>query len=185
MTRDRSLEALYRSYDRSAAGYDERFAALQREKYHAMLPASDGALHRAIAEGPVLDLGCGTGLAVGFARGAGLDPRRWVGVDISAAMLERARGRPLEAVRSALERLPFRDGMFRVVLAFTVVRLLDGEDSPALREIARVLAPGGRLVVTVLAARHDPSFAIELERAGLRADPGRPCGQDIGYVCVR
>lgn len=97
----------------------------------------------------VLDVGCGDGTyAIACAkRGAQV-----TGVDVSEPMLEAARGRALEhGVRLRLEKgsatsLPFADGTFGLVLAVTVLCFVDDEVT-AMREMARVLAPGGRLVL--------------------------------------
>jgi SAM-dependent methyltransferase len=183
--RQRWTSAVLRAYDRSAAGYDERFGALQRDKYRVMLAGADAGLRDALARGRVLDLGCGTGLLPEFARGLGFDTCRWLGADGSAVMLAHARRRGLAVAQAEIERLPFADAAFDAVLALTVLRLDGGDDAPALVEIARVLAPGGRLVVTVLAERHEAGFAAALGHAGLAPGAPRRCGQDVGYVCVR
>jgi SAM-dependent methyltransferase len=98
----------------------------------------------------VLDLGCGPGLYAEelVARGA----RRIVGVDASATMLrlagERVRG-PVTFRRHDLQT-PMTwaaDGEFDVALMPLVLHHLDNRTA-ALREVARVLRPGGRLVVS-------------------------------------
>ncbi len=105
-------------------------------------------------EWTVADLGCGTG-----ALAADLAPRvrNVVAVDQSLAMLRAARKR-LAGVRNvrieeaALESLPLPDGSCdAAILSLVLAYLHDPE--PALREAARILRPGGRLVV-VEAARH-------------------------------
>jgi SAM-dependent methyltransferase len=99
----------------------------------------------------VLDVGCGTGrLAVALAeRGA----RVW-GVDPSEEMLQQARSNAAgkAAFKHAhAEALPFKDGWFDRAVLRLVVHLVDRP--PAFREIARVLGPGGRIVI----ATFDPS----------------------------
>ena len=98
----------------------------------------------------VLDLGCGDGLltAALAERGA-----RAVGIDIDRAMLCAAVARtdpgqrePARFAEGRLEQLPFRDAMFDVVVAVTVLCLLSDE-AIAVREAARVLRPGGRLII--------------------------------------
>lgn len=77
--------------------------------------------------------------------------------------------------------------MFGAVFAFTVLRIVRDDDGErrALAEVARVLVPGGRFLVTVLRAKAEPTFAERLAAAGLRPEPARPCGQDVGYCGVR
>jgi SAM-dependent methyltransferase len=75
-----------------------------------------------------------------------------VGVDASVEMLEaareRAKGCGVHAdVRIAdVRALPFADGVFDVVLAVTVL-CFQSEPGEVIRELARVLAPGGRIVI--------------------------------------
>src|SRR5689334_16513004 len=72
----------------------------------------------ATADGPVLELGCGTGRISRPLARAGVD---LVGVDRSAAMLERARtnrgSTSLRLVRGDIRFLTFRDRAFRMVIA--------------------------------------------------------------------
>ena len=93
---------------------------------------------------PVLDLGCGTGDLV---RGVGV--ARCVGLDVSEAMLRRARtrvGSQARLVRGSAFALPFRDGAFAGAGSGFVLRNL--EDLPrAFAELARVVKPGGRVAL--------------------------------------
>jgi ubiquinone biosynthesis O-methyltransferase len=97
----------------------------------------------------VLDIGCGDGeFAVELAkRGAFV-----TGIDSSPAMIEAAKGRAMQhnadiAFRVAMaERLPFPAEQFDVVTAVTILCFVE-DASPVFREIARVLRPGGRLVI--------------------------------------
>ncbi len=98
----------------------------------------------------ILDLGCGPGLYAGelVARGV----HRVVGVDASEAMLRLARERVRGPVEFRLQDLQApmswaSDGEFDAALMPLVLHHLD--DRPAaLREIARVLRPSGRLVLS-------------------------------------
>ena len=93
----------------------------------------------------VLDACCGTGdLAVEAERRGG----RVVGLDFSARMLERARRKSgtIEWVEGDALALPFDDGAFDAVTIGFGVR--NFEDLPrGLRELQRVLRPGGRIAV--------------------------------------
>ena len=108
------------------------------------------ALERAMGEVAgrrVLDVGAGEGR---FARELVLRGARVVALDRSEAML-RAGGitreglHPEPVMGDALE-LPFADESFDVVVAVTVLCLLDGAGDAA-RELARVTRPGGRVVL--------------------------------------
>ena len=92
----------------------------------------------------VLDACCGTGdLAVGARRaGAG----SVAGVDFSGRMLERARRKApeLEWVQADVLELPFEDASFDVAVVGFGVRNVEDLEA-GLRELRRVLRPGGRL----------------------------------------
>lgn len=97
----------------------------------------------------ILDVGCGTGLALArlaeTQNGLSL-----AGVDLSAEMLERARRRLPQAVllaRGAAHRLPFASVSFEAVITSNMLHFL-ADPARMLDETARVLAPGGRLIVT-------------------------------------
>jgi len=94
----------------------------------------------------VLDLACGTGDIL-F---AAVPPARWgVGLDITHRMLQLARTRRSDArtrlVTGDMLALPFADGQFTVVTTGYGLRNVP-DLNRALREIYRVLAPGGRLL---------------------------------------
>jgi demethylmenaquinone methyltransferase / 2-methoxy-6-polyprenyl-1,4-benzoquinol methylase len=94
--------------------------------------------------GRVLDLGCGTGDLVRTV-GAG----RTVGVDLSEAMLRRARtrvGRGARLVQGSAFRLPFAEGAFDGAVSGFVLRNLD-DLAGAFRELARVVRVGGRVAL--------------------------------------
>lgn len=94
----------------------------------------------------ILDAGCGSGRNMVELERRG-DVR---GVELAPASVEAARARGVgDVVAGSLEeRLPFDGGAFDLAVALDVLEHLR-EDEPVLRELARVVAPGGRLVVTV------------------------------------
>jgi len=97
----------------------------------------------------VLDAGCGTGAAMAaMLRRAACS---MTGADASATMLGAARhrlGDRADYALSRLEDLPFAPGTFHAVLALNVL-YFDGAGQPMLRELHRLLRPGGRLVAYV------------------------------------
>ncbi|HEV3479889.1 MAG TPA: ubiquinone/menaquinone biosynthesis methyltransferase [Gaiellaceae bacterium] len=93
----------------------------------------------------VLDACCGTGdLALASQREGG----RVTGLDFSQRMLERARGKSseIEWVRGDLLALPFPDGSFDAATVGFGVRNVE-DLGKALRELRRVLRPGGRVAI--------------------------------------
>lgn len=97
----------------------------------------------------VLDAGCGDGVLTWTLARRGANA---VGVDADPVMLEAARraaaGAGIEAtfVEAELERLPFPDASFDVVVAVTVLCFVP-DPASAIPELVRVLRPGGRLVL--------------------------------------
>ena len=93
----------------------------------------------------ILDVGCGTGANLLMLSQYG-DAE---GVDVSEDALAFCRERGLEKVRlGAAEDLPYEDGTFDLVTAFDVVEHID-DDLAGLREMRRVLRPGGRVLLFV------------------------------------
>jgi SAM-dependent methyltransferase len=106
---------------------------------------ADAGLPRGTAR--LLDVGSGTGSNVRMCRDRGLG--RCIGLDLSVPALEYSKGKGLDAVAAAdANHIPARSGAFDAVLATDVIEHLDDDDA-ALRELARVCAPGGILLVTV------------------------------------
>ncbi len=100
----------------------------------------------------ILDVCAGTGdlalLCAQWQRNRG----KVIGVDMNHAMLERAKQKParrsldVEWVQGDAEALPFAEGTFdRVVIGFSTRNLTDL--TAGLREMVRVLRPGGRLII--------------------------------------
>jgi len=116
----------------------------------------------------VLDVGCGTGtMAMEVARRVGR-AGRVAGIDPGTEQIARARAKaarrhlPIEFQIGVIEQLPFADQTFDVVLSTLMMHHLPaGLKRQGLAEIARVLKPGGRLVIA--------DFKRKQERAGLAA----------------
>lgn len=126
----------------------------------------------------MLELGCGTGrVTLPLARAC----RRVVGVDLSGPMLDRARARVRRArlgggaalVQADIRALPLASKTFSLVAApYGILQSLlrDPDLAATLREVRRVLVPGGRLVVDLV-----PDLAAWREyRASTRLRGWRP-----------
>jgi demethylmenaquinone methyltransferase/2-methoxy-6-polyprenyl-1,4-benzoquinol methylase len=102
----------------------------------------------------VLDAACGTGDLAVAAKRAGADV---VGLDFSPAMLERARRKDagIEWVQGDALALPFPDASFDAATIGFGVRNLD-DLAAGLRELRRVLRPGGRLGVLEITRPRGP-----------------------------
>jgi len=93
----------------------------------------------------ILDVGCGTGLNMKYLAQYGAV----TGVDLSSTALQFSRQRgETRLIKAPIEHLPFAENTFDLVTALDIIEHLD-DDWAALREIARVLKPGGRAVVLV------------------------------------
>ncbi len=107
-------------------------------------------LTRPLQDQSVLDVGCGDGtLALAFANNGAA---RVTGCDLDPRMVARARagaireGRRTNLAVARSQALPFPDNSFDVVTCITVLAFLP-DPGGAIREMARVLRPGGRLVI--------------------------------------
>ena len=99
----------------------------------------------------VLEAGCGMGeLAERVARELGAEV---IAIDISPRMVEIARGRGVDARLGDVQELPFEDGEFDCAVANWVLYHAPDLDR-GVAELARVLAPGGRLVAATLGEGH-------------------------------
>ena len=114
----------------------------------SLLPAGSAAR--------VLDVGCGDGRHIAEAARRGTFA---VGLDYDRAELAKARGRiggqRVDLVVGDATRLPFRDSAFDAVICTETLEHLP-DDAGALREMARLVVPGGRLLGAV------PSHFTEL-----------------------
>jgi ubiquinone/menaquinone biosynthesis C-methylase UbiE len=125
--------------------YEERYAEEQHAKYRAALENVN------MCGGVVLDVGCGTGL---FFSQVAAQVRMVVGVDISRKLLLKAKDKAKKlskafVLQADADHLPFREGFFDAVFAFTVLQNMP-QPSETLRELKRVARLGGSVVVTGL-----------------------------------
>jgi len=95
----------------------------------------------------VLDCGCGTGYNLAtLLRPYG----RAFGFDLTPAGLAYARAAGFPLARANMSAIPFQSARFDLVTSFDVMQYVD-DDSAVMKEMARVLKPGGGLVVTASA----------------------------------
>jgi len=120
-----------------------------------------------------LDVGCGTGtLALAVARHVG-SSGRVVGIDPSAQQIARARAKaarvhaPLDFQIAVIEQLPFPDQTFDVVFSTLMMHHLPAPlKRQGLAEIARVLKPGGRLVIGDFVRKQDRAGRAHFHAGG-------------------
>lgn len=143
-----------RTYDRIARLYDLLDLPFEHGRYKP--------LRRALfdrVEGDLLDAGVGTGRNFPFyPSGTSV-----VGIDLSPAMLKRARKRK-DALGTAVDlremnvmEMEFEDDSFDVVVSTFLFCVLDNEHQiPALRELSRVCRPGGKIHILEYAFSENP-----------------------------
>ncbi|MEV4566189.1 class I SAM-dependent methyltransferase [Nonomuraea sp. NPDC049419] len=99
----------------------------------------------------VLDVGCGTGYLTRILSPVVAPTGHVTGLDPSPAMIDHARGRsPANCSYTVGEgqRLPYPDGSFDLVVSSLAIHHMPSEARPeALRQMFRVLRPGGRLLI--------------------------------------
>ena len=135
--------------------YGRMYDAEERQWWYAGMRAiSMALLAPALAGRPatarILDAGCGTGHNLAHLARFG----RAVGVDLSDEALRFCRIRGAVAAKAGLLALPFPDATFDGVTSFDVLyHRWVADDRAAVAELARVLRPGGVLLVRVPALR--------------------------------
>jgi len=95
----------------------------------------------------IVESGCGVGAWVLYLQGKGFS--NIIGVDNYVPVLQQLEARGGRAVDGDVQHLPFGDESVDVCLSFGVVEHFPENPSNCLREMARILAPGGYLFLTV------------------------------------
>lgn len=134
-------------YDKIADRFDETRFAIWKGVDAFLRNLSPGSY--------VLDSGCGNGKYARYAVES-YPSIRFHGLDACGALLNIAseKAPASDWTRAGATRLPFRDGVFDAVISIAVLHHIACEEDRRdfLREIARVLRPGGRAYVTVWAS---------------------------------
>lgn len=156
-----------------AAAYESLWSPITRQAVDPLLDAAG------VAEGVrVVDVGTGSGDAAGRAveRGA-----HATGVDVASAMVEIAARRHPQAtfVQASAKALPFTHESFDAAVGNIVIQHV-GEPADAVRELRRVLVPGGRIALSTWdSPERSPFFAVLLgaiEEAGVPPPDEMPAG---------
>lgn len=143
MARQRDTERVRRQYDRTAARYDDLIGFAERVLFDG---GREWVCSR--AHGEVLEIAAGTGRNLPFYA----DDVRLTAVELSPAMLEIARRRAGTLGREAdlrvgdAQDLPFPEDRFDAVVCTLGLCTIPSPEM-AVREAARVLRPGGRLLL--------------------------------------
>lgn len=145
MARDRDV----RAFDERAASYEAgRHGQLHKEISNRVVAL---ALRQAPAPRRVLDVGCGTGYVLRELAARLPGTVEFLGVDPAPGMIEVARSaasdRRLSFTGGTAERLPADDDAYDLVVSTTSFDHWS-DQAAGIRECARVLAPGGTLVLT-------------------------------------
>jgi ubiquinone/menaquinone biosynthesis C-methylase UbiE len=145
-----------------AATYDKQTKRLER---HGLAAVREELIAK--VSGDVLEVGSGTGANVGYYRASNI--RSLTLTEPDPSMLKRLERRTAEAgidatvLRAAAEDLPFEDNSFDTVVATLVLCGVD--DQPrTVREIHRVLRPGGRLIFVEHVRSTDSAWAHKQDR---------------------
>ena len=169
MSTDTHRELILDQFTRQATPFSTAKTIADEAALRLLLEFSGAA-----ASDTVLDVACGGGLVVcAFAPSV----MHATGIDVTPAML--ARGRALAEERRLanvtfnegdVKTLPYPDAAFTTVLSrFTFHHFLD--PLAVLREMVRVCAPGGTVMVVDVQASADPAKAAEFNRMEKLRDP--------------
>ncbi len=154
--------------------YDAISPFYQRKKRDAYLRLIKSSI-RPIPTGRIVDLGCGTGLALSWFDG------EKVGVDFSAELIRQG-GPGSEYVVADIESTPFRNGIFQTVLCLDVIEHLPS--FKVIDEAHRILAPNGVLHLSTAESKLKVLLEV-LEKLRLKLPEGPHRWRKTGQVIRR
>ncbi len=132
---------------------------LYESKADLYLPAFFNYLRSCDLEGKsVLDIGCGFGQIGRFIKSLGANV---IGIDVIPEAVEEA-NKVFPAVTGRVERIPFPDDSFDIVVCSMVLMLIENVEM-AISEIARVLKPGASALISIL----NPYYKPDDSQAGI------------------
>jgi 2-polyprenyl-3-methyl-5-hydroxy-6-metoxy-1,4-benzoquinol methylase len=112
--------------------------------------------------GRIIDIGCGEGIAL-EKLGALFPEREVMGIDLETENIEICAKHGLKAVYSNVYEIALASGQFDAAICIDVLEHLK-EPERAVRELYRVLSPGGRLIIVI---PHDRNFLLSRLALGM------------------
>jgi MPBQ/MSBQ methyltransferase len=162
------FDAMAAGYETLEPWYEHLYATLHAVLRAELVPAAE------VPEPRALDAGCGTGFQTAILDEMGYATH---GLDLSRRLLRAARGRlgRMPLAQGDVQALPYRAGSFAAATCCGSTLSYVDDAGQALAEIARVLRPGGRLLVEC-----EGRWSLDLGWAWLSGLLGDPWGYEVG-----
>lgn len=143
------MDDIGKIYDEVAAKYDALYVHKLDRNENALV----SAMLRGYTDGKVVDLGCGTGLALSL---DGVAPERYLGIDVSRGMLERARAKYPGATFKLADMVcvPVPDASVDSVISLFGSLSYVHKPIWVVTEINRILRPGGQFFIMAYGMGH-------------------------------
>jgi ubiquinone/menaquinone biosynthesis C-methylase UbiE len=173
-------------FDRWSSSYDWTFPSFIYQAIHKRLMSKI----ELSANANVLDLGCGTGQLLNRL-GKEYPEIKGIGLDLSPQMLKVARQKNQHRPRfiyieGNAESLPFAEGQFDAVFN-TISFLHYPHPDQVLREVKRVLSPGGKFYLVDITANNSPFKCIANSPVGVKfysQEQRENMGNEAGLFCL-